>query len=270
MSTQINLTKEQIENLNNISKFLARRDLTQLNKDMLLKKYNLKSVDVLILLGSSLIYTADLAAKIFKEGLIKKIMLVGGIGHSTHYLYDNMRKHPKYNKIELTNRAEADIYNDILVKCHGINPDDILVENQSTNCGSNAKNAYLLFKESNIKANTFMLIQDPTMQLRTYASFLREWQSKDILFINYAPYIPTLSLQDNNILINGAKENAWSPHRFISLLMGEIPRLQDDELGYGPKGKDYIVHVDIPNDIIYAYQHLLHSLQDFFKNREYT
>lgn len=31
--------------------------------------------------------------------------------------------------------------------------------------------------------------------------------------------------------------------------MGEIPRLQDDENGYGPKGKNFIAHVDIPETV---------------------
>ncbi|WP_069999930.1 YdcF family protein [Cellulosilyticum sp. I15G10I2] len=257
MCTQTSFNNEQVKSLNQISRFLALRDLPALNKEELSKKYNLEFADVLILLGSSLIYTVDLAANAFKEGLVKKILVVGGIGHSTQYLYDNIRKHSKYNKIEINNRSEADIYSDILVKFHHIPPDAILIENLSTNCGSNAKNAYLLFKEYGIKAHTFILMQDPTMQLRTYASFLKEWQTEDVLFINYAPIVPLLSLKDNKPLINGMIEEAWSTERFISLLMGEIPRLQDNALGYGPKGKGYIVHIDLPDNILSSYQALL-------------
>ena len=35
--------------------------------------------------------------------------------------------------------------------------------------------------------------------------------------------------------------------------MGEIPRLTDDENGYGPKGKGYIAHVDIPDNVEKAF-----------------
>ena len=45
--------------------------------------------------------------------------------------------------------------------------------------------------------------------------------------------------------------------RFISLLLGEIPRLHDDEAGYGPRGKGFIAHVDVPEDILEAYRQLL-------------
>lgn len=38
--------------------------------------------------------------------------------------------------------------------------------------------------------------------------------------------------------------------------MGEIPRLNDDENGYGPRGKNFISHVDIPQDVKYAFEEL--------------
>jgi len=43
---------------------------------------------------------------------------------------------------------------------------------------------------------------------------------------------------------------------FISLLLGEIPRLADNSEGYGPKGKDFIVHVDIPAEVWQAFEYL--------------
>lgn len=42
--------------------------------------------------------------------------------------------------------------------------------------------------------------------------------------------------------------------RYLSLIAGELPRLRDDETGYGPRGKDFIIHVDIPRDIENAWQ----------------
>lgn len=38
--------------------------------------------------------------------------------------------------------------------------------------------------------------------------------------------------------------------------MGEIPRLTDNIEGYGPKGKDYIAHVDIPIEVEKAFAEL--------------
>ena len=42
----------------------------------------------------------------------------------------------------------------------------------------------------------------------------------------------------------------------IQLALGEIPRLRDDEQGYGPRGRGYIVHVDIPEEVERAWERL--------------
>ena len=38
--------------------------------------------------------------------------------------------------------------------------------------------------------------------------------------------------------------------------MGEIPRLSDNSDGYGPKGKDFIAHVHIPDEVNLAFSEL--------------
>jgi hypothetical protein len=48
----------------------------------------------------------------------------------------------------------------------------------------------------------------------------------------------------------------WDTRRFFDLLMGEIPRLRDDENGYGPRGRNFIVHVDIPEEVEIAWARL--------------
>ncbi|RIG31652.1 hypothetical protein CUA56_25275, partial [Shigella boydii] len=46
---------------------------------------------------------------------------------------------------------------------------------------------------------------------------------------------------------------------YLSLLTGELPRLHDDSDGYGPRGRDFIVHVDFPAEVIQARQTLKHD-----------
>ena len=48
----------------------------------------------------------------------------------------------------------------------------------------------------------------------------------------------------------------WEMERYVSLLMGEIPRLGDDENGYGPSGRDFIAHVEIPEEVRHAFEEL--------------
>lgn len=38
--------------------------------------------------------------------------------------------------------------------------------------------------------------------------------------------------------------------------LGEIPRLTDDAYGYGPNGKDFIAHVDVPKEVKDAFETL--------------
>ncbi|MBA1577526.1 YdcF family protein, partial [Klebsiella pneumoniae] len=42
-------------------------------------------------------------------------------------------------------------------------------------------------------------------------------------------------------------------------LTGELPRLRDDSDGSGPRGRDFIVHVDFPAEVIQAWQTLKHD-----------
>jgi len=38
--------------------------------------------------------------------------------------------------------------------------------------------------------------------------------------------------------------------------MGEVPRLTDDANGYGPAGRGYIAHVEVPPEVRRAFTHL--------------
>ncbi len=48
----------------------------------------------------------------------------------------------------------------------------------------------------------------------------------------------------------------WDIPRYRTLLMGEVPRLRDDENGYGPNGAGYLAHVDVPTEVEKAYETL--------------
>ena len=44
---------------------------------------------------------------------------------------------------------------------------------------------------------------------------------------------------------------------------GEVPRLRDDEQGYGPRGRGFIAHVDVPDDVEAAHASLLAAHPDW-------
>ena len=244
--------------VNEIAAFLAVRDLDNLDYQALEKVAGLKKVDVLVLLGNSIPYTIQCAATAYKNNLCDRILINGGIGHSTEILRQQIRKNEKFANIEVADRAEGDIFFDIMTKIHHIPEDKILVENKSTNCGDNAFKAIALLDQLNIKYRALLLIQDPTMQLRTYASFLKYTENQHVQILNYAPFVPVV---DHNLkLINKDINGIWNEQRYLELIMGEIPRLKDDVNGYGPCGKKYIAHVDMPQQIEAQY----HKLKSFF------
>jgi uncharacterized SAM-binding protein YcdF (DUF218 family) len=242
------MKNEQIKHaVNEISKFLAVRDIDKLDCKELKKSVGLKKVDVLVLLGNSIPYTIKCVVDAYENNLCDRILINGGIGHSTEILRNQIRKDERFNSIEVESRAEADIFFDIMTKIYNIPTDKIILENKSTNCGDNALKAITLLDQLNISYSSLLLIQDPTMQLRTYASFLKYTDNRKVKIINYSPFIPVI---DNNLKLTNTDINGiWGELRYLELIMGEIPRLRDDNNGYGPCGKNYIAHVDMPKEI---------------------
>lgn len=246
--------------INEISKFLAVRDIVKLDSRELDKSFGIRKVDILILLGNSIPYTIKCAVEAYKNNLCDKILINGGIGHSTEILREQIRKDEKFNCIKVENRAEADIFFDIMTKIYDVPENNIIVENQSTNCGDNALKAVNLLKKLDISYSSLLLVQDPTMQLRTYASFKKHDDNKDVKIINYAPFIPVIN--SDLKLINKDIDGIWDEKRYLELIMGEIPRLRDDINGYGPCGKNFINHVDVPHEIEDCYNRLNAMIKD--------
>ena len=79
--------------------------------------------------------------------------------------------------------------------------------------------------------------------------------------INYATYKVHFTVQNDKLCLEQNNIwQMWNIDKYIELLMGEIPRLTDNINGYGPQGKDFIAHVDIPQEIHSAYQYLYQHL----------
>ena len=97
-------------------------------------------------------------------------------------------------------------------------------------------------------------MQDATMQRRMGAG-LEKYVRDEMLIIQYATYCVKV-IQAEELKYESTVWGMWDIERYISLLLGEIPRLRDDECGYGPKGKCYIAHVDIPDKVEEAFLYL--------------
>ena len=96
------------------------------------------------------------------------------------------------------------------------------------------------------------------MQYRMEAG-LRKYVSSNIRIINYTVYSAKVIVDNFSLAYEKEIRGMWDINRYISLLMGEIPRLSDDENGYGPNGKDFIAHVDIPSEVRKAFDELCNN-----------
>ncbi|KXH46657.1 hypothetical protein CSIM01_10875 [Colletotrichum simmondsii] len=301
------LSHEEIEDVDGLNQYF--RSLPDPAAPGILEQH--QATDVIVFCASSVLSLADVVfsavttkgieskEQIFTEGRNTVLVLCGGIGHSTPFLYQAIKNHPVYNVLadEVQGKAESRVLQLIAERWYGIQihdigtveatiqPDDtnkflVVVEDRSANCGGNAAESRRVLEACGVYSpRSIVIVQDPTMSRRTVATFQRAYQEQS----NVLPQIkswPTFTPQvrfidtsmdnvDKDVMAQLVfdDENCthktiggmWSIGRFVDLLMGEIPRLRDDEAGYGPRGKDFIVHVAIPESVDVAWA-ILHDL----------
>ena len=194
-------------------------------------------VDVMLLFGGSLPDAWDAAATAVHAGSVGTLVLVGGEGHTTDVLRDLLG--------DDSGSAEADLMAAYLRREHGI--EDALLERRSSNCGENVVLARDLVSAAGLAPASVALVQDPTMQRRMDAVFRLVWP--DAVAVNRP----------------GPRRGrfAWPHERWLALLMGEVPRLRDDTDGYGPRGRGFQAHVDVPREVEAAYAALLAGHPDW-------
>ncbi|MBW6054575.1 YdcF family protein [Escherichia coli] len=88
-------------------------------------------------------------------------------------MYSAIAQHPHYNTIRTTGRAEATIWRISLISSGTFRMKKIWIEDQSTNCGENARFSIALLNQAVERVHTAIVVQDPTMQRRTMATFRR-------------------------------------------------------------------------------------------------
>ncbi len=144
---------------------------------------------------------------------------------------------------------------DVLSNYLGVPAKLIAIEDRSTNCGENAVFTRRLLDGSS-PVKRVVLVQDPTMQRRSHAAFERAWAGRPLARLaSFAPFVPCIA--DGVVSAAPGEPPAWPFERFVSLVLGEVRRLRDDEHGYGPRGANFIDHVDVPPDVAAAYSRLV-------------
>lgn len=230
------------EAINVLGDFCGKRDITELSQKELQDKYGFSQADVFVLFGGSILEGGNVLADAIKQKIAKKYIIVGGAGHTTETL--RQRMHNEFKEITTDGLTEAEVFASFLKIKYNLKVD--YLEKQSTNCGNNITCLLQLLKDKQIAFKSIIIAQDATMQCRM-EKVLRKYVTADVSIINYATYKVKVEENHGQLIFKENVWGMWNMERYITLLMGEIPRLTDDENGYGPLGSNYLVHVDIPD-----------------------
>lgn len=269
---QSNYTQHPSNDINTIALFLAHSQIPSLS--------TCDPVDCIIICASSVLYQASYVFQALQDrpSLAKTLVLVGGLGHSTNLIYEAVSRHPEYRKIknkgDIIGLPESHILKEILNHSFDIlSPENggpkILTEDRSTNCGANAVETRKVLEHNGVTGPlSCIVIQDPTMSLRTIASFEKAYEDVPVAkrpsFKACPVFVPETRIADGQLEfvldledelrdeLRLRLDDLWEKQRFCELLVGEVTRLNDDENGYGPNGKGFIGHVGVPDDVVQA------------------
>lgn len=166
---------------------------------------------------------AEYAADLFLQGYAPHIIFSGGFGNLTIGVFD---------------RPEADMFADIAI-ARGVPKEHVIIENKSTNTGENIQFTKQLLKERKLTFDTFILVQKPYMERRTYATFKKMWQEKECFVTS-----PNISFEDY-------PNETISKKDVINIVVGDLQRIKI----YPEKG--FQIYQEIPEDVWDAYEKLV-------------
>ncbi|GLY04004.1 MULTISPECIES: YdcF family protein [Actinoplanes] len=231
---------DAVAQLNTLVDFCALRDVDALHRDAVDEAAGGR-VDVAVLYGGSILAGGDLFAAAIKDDLADRFVISGGQGHSTDALRDSLRQCMGWD--DVADQTEAALFDRYLRERHGVRAD--LLEYESTNCGSNVRNVLAMLGPE--QRRRILIIQDASMQRRMDAGF--RLYAPDARIVNFAAHRTPVALVGGAFGFREPPEGMWPVERYVSLLMGEIPRFRD----YGPDGRGFIAAVDVPDEVTRAF-----------------
>ncbi|KAG8631459.1 hypothetical protein KVT40_000599 [Elsinoe batatas] len=221
-------------------------------------------VDCIVICASQVLAQPDVLFRALESNptLTKTVVVAGGIGHSTQAIYDAVATHPVYHVLaeQVSGLPEALVLGLVLKHFFDLEKIEsqgcrVLYETLSTNCGANASEVRRVLEIAHVSTpQSYIIVQDPTMLRRTIASFNKVYDDVDQppRFAGCPIFVPIVVPAGKGISYSGLplpSNQLWPLQRYKELLAGEIPRLRDDNEVYGPLGKGFIAHVDIPEDV---------------------
>jgi uncharacterized SAM-binding protein YcdF (DUF218 family) len=194
--------------------------------------HQLSPSDAILVLCSYDKAVAERGAQLFLEGWAPLLIFSGGLGTITSRLWQE---------------PEADQFAKVAVAM-GVPQERILIENRSTNTGENVRFTKRLLAEQLIDPATFIVVQKPYMERRSYATFKKVWPEKALVVTSpRASFDEYLTLLSNKDL---------SSDDIISIMVGDLQRIREYP------GKGFQIPQDIPDDVWDAFEALVRAGYD--------
>ena len=184
--------------------------------------HQLRKSDCILVLGSHDLRVAERGAELYLQGWAPLIIFSGGLGNFTSGVWDE---------------PEADKFASLAMEM-GVSEDAILIENRSTNTGENILFTKELLQQKNLNPDSFILVQKPYMERRSYAVFKKHMQKKVVVTS------PQISFMDYP-----TKEIPFE--KVINIIVGDLQRIKV----YAEKG--FQIPQKIPADIWQAWEQLV-------------
>ena len=185
--------------------------------------HTVEKAEFILVLGSHDLRVADRATELYFEGWAPRIIFSGGLGNFTK---------------EMWTETEADKFAAIAIKM-GVPKESILVENKSTNTGENILFTQQLLAQKNLDPQSFIVVQKPYMERRSYATFKKHWPDKKLIVTS-----PQISFEDY-------PTEEIPLERVINIMVGDIQRI----IIYPAKG--FQIYQEVPPDVRDAYEQLI-------------
>jgi uncharacterized SAM-binding protein YcdF (DUF218 family) len=192
----------------------------------------LSPADAILVLCSYDTAVAERGAELFLEGWAPLLIFSGGLGVVTRRFWQE---------------PEADQFARVAVAM-GVPRDRILIENRSTNTGENVLFTRRLLEERGIEPATFIVVQKPYMERRSYATFRKVWPEKPLIVTS-----PRVSFDE---YLARYSNKALSTEEVISIMVGDLQRIRM----YPAKG--FQIPQDIPEDVWDAFEALVSAGYD--------
>ena len=183
----------------------------------------MEKVDCILALGSHDLRVPERAADLYLQGFAPLVIMSGGLGNFTQ---------------EIWTEKEADKFAAIAIE-KGVPEEAILIENNSTNTGENILFTQNLLKEKGLDLQSFIVVQKPYMERRSYATFKKHWPGKK-LFVT-SPQISFDEYPNEEIPLE----------RVINIMVGDLQRIK-----FYP-GKGFQIYQQIPEKVWKAYERLI-------------